>query len=311
MPRRKKVVITAGDPAGCGPFIVAKAVYDFPSRNTDFFIVGDRCLFEEIKLFKQIKKQVTFIDANTTGIQSIEKGFPSKISGLASLRYLQIALDLMRRQNIQRLVTAPLSKEAVQKVQPRFSGHTEFLADYFKISTVVMMMVSKALRVVLLTRHIPLDSVSAHLKKNEIIKTLSLAYTFLKKQCGIHNPRLVVCSVNPHAGCSTFLGNEEKKILTALKTCKLPITGPYPADSLFIPRNLKKYDCIVCAYHDQALIPFKLLSFCDGVNVTVGLPIVRTSPAHGVAFDLMRRNLKPSASSMSAALELALRLRPV
>jgi len=310
MPRHKTVVITSGDPAGCGPAIVTEAVRTCHLPQVRLVVVGDRSVFEKIGVFKKIQSRAMFVDAHTAGVQSVKKGYASKVGGKASLNYLRIALDLMQVHNIKRLVTAPLSKEAVQKVQASFSGHTEFLADYFGVTVVAMMMVSKSLRVALLSRHIALGHVGRYLKKPDIVETLSLVCSFLQGQCAIRSPRVVVASVNPHAGCLTFLGKEERKIVAALKACKYPIAGPYPADTLFTPDNLKKYDCIVCSYHDQAMIPFKLLSFYDGVNVTLGLPIIRTSPAHGVAYELMRLNQHPCALSMKAALQLALRLRP-
>ena len=214
----------------------------------------------------------------------------------------------MKEKGVNRLVTAPLSKEAVKFTQEGFCGHTEYLAACFKVNNFAMMMASKSLNVILLSRHIPLRDVAFSINKKIVHDALSLAYSALKKQFKIKNPKIVFVSVNPHAGLDTFLDSEEKKIVEAIREFKAKVYGPYPCDTIFAKEKLKNYDCIICAYHDQGMIPFKILSFYDGVNVTLGLPIIRTSPAHGTAFDLMKTGKKPSSLSMEAAIKMALKL---
>jgi 4-hydroxythreonine-4-phosphate dehydrogenase len=214
----------------------------------------------------------------------------------------------MKKKYIKRLVTAPLSKEAARLVLPNFSGHSEYLADYFKAKNIAMMMVSNKLKTVLLTRHIPLREVPLSLNRRELLNTFSLVYFSLKTMFRIKNPKIAISSLNPHAGVNTFLDKEEKLIYKAVKDFKKEIYGPYPSDTIFTEDNLKKYDCVISLYHDQGMIAFKLLSLKEGVNLTLGLPIIRTSPAHGVAYDIMRQHKVPFSSSMAEAIKLAMRL---
>lgn len=309
MASKEKVVITCGDPAGCGPFIALEALKKFKGKSVDFFLVGDKNNLESLALWREVKSKVNLIDAKTPVIEKLQKGRACRLSGSAALNYLNQALALMKQRHIKKLVTAPLSKEAVQITQPTFSGHTEYLAVHFKTHKFAMMMASKALRVVLITRHISLRDVPFSLSVKTVYDTLSLVYSSLKKQFKIKSPKIAFAALNPHAGVNTFLGSEEKKMLEAIHRFQKKIAGPFPADTIFTKESLAKYDCILCAYHDQGMIPFKMLSFYDGVNVTLGLPIVRTSPAHGTAFDLVKSGKKPSSSSMSAAIELALELK--
>ena len=305
---KKKIVISSGDPGGCGPFITLKAIENLGQSNLEFFVVGDQKLFQKLPIYKKVKNRINLIDLNTPGIERIKAGQSSRLSGKASLSYLNKALELIDQKKINRLVTAPSSKEAVKLVLKKFCGHTEYLADYFKADNFAMMMVSAELKVVMATRHINLKAVSSSLKGKDIYNLLSLTYRFLQNQFKIKCPRIVFCAVNPHAGVNTFIGNEEKKILQARKKFKKLTLGPYPADTIFTKEKLKHYDCVICAYHDQAMIPFKLLSFHTGVNVTLGLPIVRTSPAHGVAYDIVAKGKQPFHSSMLEAIKLASKL---
>lgn len=307
---RKNIIITSGDPSGCGPIIILKAIEQLHPNNINFFVVGDKAVFEKLGDYKKLKDQINFIDAGTRGIEGLKKGRVSKLGGYAGLNYLKRALKIMEEKNIKHLVTAPLSKEALRLVCKDFIGHTEYLASYFKVRRVAMMMTSNSIKTILLTRHIPLRKVPFALCKEEINNTVSLVYSSLKRQFKIKNPKIVLASVNPHAGVNTFLEREEKKLIEATLEFRKNIYGPYPADTLFTKENLKKYNCIICAYHDQAMIPFKLLALRQGVNLTLGLPIIRTSPAHGVAYDAMKKGNIPFHSSMLAAIKLALQLSP-
>ena len=305
---RKKVVVAAGDPAGCGPVITLQAINKRKVDQVDLFVVGDKKIFSRLADYNKFIKKVNFIDLNTPGIERVKPGAPSKVTGQASLNYLKTSLKIIKDQKIKRLITAPVSKEAISLVLKNFSGHTEYLAKHFRVSKFAMLMTSKKLRVLLLTRHLSLRRVSSAITKKAALDSISLVYSCLKDQFKIKNPKIALVSANPHAGVDTFLEREEKILLAAKRGFKKNIYGPYPADTIFISENLKKYDCIVCPYHDQAMIPFKLLSLKNGVNLTLGLPILRTSPAHGVAFDVMRKKKNPFSTSMSEALNLALRL---
>lgn len=309
MSAKKKLILTIGDPAGCGPGIVCRALAGLLKPHIEFIVVGDSKVLEDTIYFKRIYKKIQLIDLATPKIKDLPKGKPSLLSGEASINYLKKALDLIKRENIKRLVTAPLSKEAVKHTLKDFVGHTEFLAEFFKQKRVVMMMVSKKLKVVLLTRHIPLSKLPLELKPSLVKDTLRILDEALRRQFKIKSPRLAITSVNPHAGKYTYLGKEEKIIIKGIKESGIKVKGPYPADTLFLPHKYTLYHCIITAYHDQAMIPFKTLAFKEGVNLTLGLPIIRTSPAHGVAFDLIRKKKIPSPTSMQRAIELALSLK--
>ncbi|MFA6281567.1 MAG: 4-hydroxythreonine-4-phosphate dehydrogenase PdxA [Candidatus Omnitrophota bacterium] len=301
--KKENIIITIGDPVGCGPDITLDAIKKLGPEFADFIVVGDSLILEKIPLYQVIKNKITLIDSKTKGIEKVKKGYASRLSGKASLTYLKIALGFMKENSIKRLVTAPLSKEAVGLNLPGFCGHTEYLADYFK-SKIEMMMVSDKVKTVLFSRHIPLRDVSPCIKKKNLLNTFSLVESELRRMFKIKSPKIVVASLNPHAGVNTFLDKEERVVCAAIKDFGEKIFGPYPADTIFTADNLKKYDCVICLYHDQAMIPFKLLSMKDGVNLTLGLPIIRASPAHGVAYDVIRENKVPFSSSMVSAIKL-------
>ncbi|MEI8349990.1 MAG: 4-hydroxythreonine-4-phosphate dehydrogenase PdxA [Candidatus Omnitrophota bacterium] len=304
----KRVVITTGDPAGCGPYITMKAIYALRHVKADFFVAADKHVLQNTALYHALTGRITLIDAHTPGIERLEIGKVSLLGATASLSYLDQGLKAMQCLGIDRLVTAPVSKEAVKLVLPGFCGHTEYLARHFRVKNFAMMMASRKLKVVLFSRHLPLREVSGEIRKKELLDTFSLVYSSLKENFKIKNPAMAVCALNPHAGISTFMEKEERAVYEAVKAFSGRMHGPFPADTIFIPQNLKKYDCIITLYHDQGMIPFKLLSLKEGVNVTVGLPIIRTSPDHGVAYDVVKENKIPFASSMIAAIKLALEL---
>ncbi len=304
----RKIVVTTGDPCGCGPFITLRAIESIKDKRLEFIVVGDKTVLENIPVFRKVRKRIRIVNLNTPGIGRIKKGIINKLAGKASLNYLDKSLEIIKNEEVSCLVTAPVSKEAIRLNFAGFSGHTEYLADYFRVKKVDMMMVAGRFKVVLLTRHIPLREISDKITRTDLLKTFKLVYPFLKDKFKIKNPRIAVCSLNPHAGVETFLDNEEKVIKSAIDKCSLPVTGPYPADTLFIKDNLKNYDCLIALYHDQGMIPFKLLSLKEGVNLTLGLPLIRTSPAHGVAFDAVRRNKILFYSSMIEAIRLAFSL---
>lgn len=303
----KKIVITGGDPAGCGPRLVWQSLQSVSRRGVDYVIVGDKKIFDKVFSGKKNFQNVEFVDCRTPGISSLTRGKATFLSGKASLSYIDTALKLIAEEKIPALVTAPVSKEAVGRIYAGFSGHTEYLADFFKIKKFCMMMDSPAIRTVLLTRHIPLKKVPKALSEKIIIDTAELVYSFLSRRAAVRQPRIALASVNPHAGRDTFLGEEEKIMVRAIKKSRKKIYGPFPSDTLFAPLRSKQFDCILCAYHDQGMIPFKLLSFSRGVNVTIGLPIVRTSPAHGTAYDAVRKKMPLFSTSMEAALRSARR----
>lgn len=303
-----RIVISTGDPAGCGPLITLKALANLRLPKAKYILVGDKKILDTIAVPLKTYRNIELVDAGTKGIAKIKKGRLSTLAGEASLSYIKEALKLIKRERIFALVTAPVSKEAVQRILPGFVGHTEYCAQFFRVKKFCMLMASDALRVVLLTRHIPLREVSPYLSLKVIKETAELVYIFLREKYKIAHPKIAVASVNPHAGIDTFLEKEERVIVRAIRLCKNKIYGPYPSDTLFVPERLKQFHCILCAYHDQGMIPFKLLSFKSGVNITLGLPIIRTSPAHGVAFDAVREKRHLIYTSMEEAIRCAYRL---
>ncbi|MFH1768544.1 MAG: 4-hydroxythreonine-4-phosphate dehydrogenase PdxA [Candidatus Omnitrophota bacterium] len=303
----KKIVVTIGDPAGCGPIITLKAIEEF-GRKAKFFVVGDKVILDKISLIKKLARRLVIVDVNTPEVKRVAKGFPSRLSGSAALNYLKRALEIVDREKAKALVTAPLSKEAVRYSCRHFRGHTEFLAAYFGVKRFAMMMVHDSFRVVLLTRHVLTRQVSAMITKELVFHTADLVGDFLRKSFKIKKPAIVMASFNPHAGVDTFLAKEEETIAAGIKESRYKISGPYPADTVFLPDRIFSYDCAIACFHDQAMIPFKLLSIKKGVNLTVGLPIIRTSPSHGVAFDLIRKGKTPFHSSMREAIGLAYNL---
>ena len=207
-----------------------------------------------------------------------------------------------------RSVTAPINKAVLNEAGFPHPGHTEFLAALTGARRAVMMLASEKLRVVPLTIHLPLAEVPAAISKQAVFETAEIILTALRRDFGILNPRLAVAGLNPHAGEEGMLGAEEEKIIApaiaALKARGFAVRGPLSADTLFHEEARRTYDAALCMYHDQALIPIKTLSFWDGVNVTLGLPIVRTSPDHGTALDIAGTG-KADPRSMIAAVKLA------
>lgn len=233
--------------------------------------------------------------------------------GKASLEYLDTALELLKNDRLDCLVTCPISKEAINLAGAKFPGHTEYLAQRTGSSDPVMMLINEKLKFSLVTRHIPLKDVCSRLTagalRNNILAAIKgLNYLFL-----ITRPRIVVCGLNPHASDNGLIGREENRlIIPVIKKLKREkrralIEGPLPADVAISQAARGSFDCVIALYHDQALIPLKLTDFDSGVNLTLGLPFVRTSPLHGTAFDIARRPALANPNSLIAAIKLAVK----
>lgn len=301
------IAITMGDPAGIGPEVIAKSLCN-PSlkKRGPFLIIGDYTVFRCYK--KTIPSNCSFLDLKTFGANRISIGKTSRYGAQASLDYLSEAFRLLKAKKARALVTAPVSKEAISSLGQRFKGHTEYIADYFNVKKFAMMFAAPDLRVVVVTRHIPLKDVSLRIHPQLIFDTAMLTIRSLQGYFKIRQPKIAVCGINPHAGEQGLMGQEEiKTVIPAirkLQKLKFKVTGPLPADTLFYPAFAKGYDAIIAMYHDQGLTPIKALYFDKLVNVTLGLPFIRTSPAHGTAFNIAGKN-KADPSSMRAAIELA------
>ena len=292
-----------GDPSGIGPEIIVKAL-DKLKAIAEFVVIGDNWVFNKAQSVKRKAQNYKFIDLNNVDHENFAFGKIKAEYGRASIEYLDKALDLQKNNEIECLVTCPISKEAINLAGFSYSGHTEYFAQRTNSSDSVMMLLNKHLKFSLVTRHIPLKSVSAALNEDKLYKTIYITYEALKRIFSIKNPRLVVCGLNPHASDNGLIGLEENQIinpvLERLKEVIRFIEGPLPADVAISKTNSKVYDCVIAMYHDQALIPLKLLDSRSGVNLTLGLPFIRTSPLHGTAFDIAGTQLADPASLIEA-----------
>ncbi|MFZ2357547.1 MAG: 4-hydroxythreonine-4-phosphate dehydrogenase PdxA [Candidatus Omnitrophota bacterium] len=301
MNNKIRVGITMGDPSGIGPEIIVKAL-EKVQHLAEFVLIGDRWVFNQLPA-------VRFINLCNIDHKKFRFGKVSAEYGRASIEYLDKAMELIKAKKIDCLVTAPISKEAINLAGFKFNGHTEYLKNRTKTKDIVMMLLNKQLKFSLVTRHIALKDVSASLKKrNELYKTILITHKSLRDLFSICNPHLVVCGINPHASDNGLIGNEEnqmiKPVLARLRKVIKYIDGPLPADIAIKKANSGIYDCVIAMYHDQALIPLKLTGNDTGVNITLGLPFIRTSPLHGTAFDIAGTNIG-NPSSMIEAIRVA------
>jgi len=315
MKNLKKIAITIGDPAGIGPEIVLKAIHAKGIRNICRpVIVGDMIVLEEaiskLKLPADLDK-IELIDISSIKKRGFEKRKPTTFGGKASVSYIKRAVELALNGSVDAIVTAPISKEALKMAGYRWPGHTEMLAEFTKTKDYAMMLCGGPLRVILVTIHTALKNVPAMVTKKQVLKTI----TFAKDTCdmmGIKKPRIAVAGLNPHAGEAGIFGNEElRHIIPAVNEAKrmgIPVSGPFPADTLFNKAYNGEFDIIVCMYHDQGLIPLKMIAFDKGVNMTIGLPIVRTSPDHGTAYDIAWKGIA-NPSSLIEAIKLAVKMK--
>jgi 4-hydroxythreonine-4-phosphate dehydrogenase len=307
MPHRIKVGITMGDPSGIGPEIIAKAIKN-PSINriADFIIIGDEKTYQKVN--KHPVRNVKFIDLGNVPSKSFAFGKIKQAYGKASVEYIQEAVVLLKRKDIDCLVTCPISKEAMQLAGFKWSGHTELLAELCGVSKPLMVLVNQYLKFALVTRHIALKKVPLVLTQSAICNTFLLAHKAMKQMFGESSPRIVALALNPHASDGGMLGKEEEDIIIpAVKKMQkrnLFFEGPLPADSGIQKLLNKEYDCALAMYHDQALIALKLTDAESGVNLTYGLPYVRTSPLHGTAFNIAGKDIA-NPNSLIWAIKLA------
>jgi len=302
----RTVLITMGDPLGIGPEIICKALLAVENDNiTRYNIVGIRSAFDCIPEFKQISEfdHVTFIE-----VPDCPKVPAEENSGSITIKTLETVVKIIKEDNTASLVTAPISKERIRRAGFDFPGHTEFLCHEFNVANFAMMLFHSRLRVVLSTIHIPLKEVINNLSKEVIVERLKLTSQTLLQNFTISKPRVAVCGVNPHAGEKGLFGDEEEKIIIpAINEFKdlsefshVKVNGPYPADTVFHSALKGDFDAVLCQYHDQGLIPIKTTGFEEGVNLTMGLPFVRTSPDHGVAFDIAGEGIADPRSMIAA-----------
>ena len=318
--------MTGGDPCGIGPEVILKTLSRPPPTARRALIIGDLAVFERAaQLLKRRlpawaicsrrgdrdwRGHIGFLDLGHR--IAFAPGKATAASGRASLDYLDVGIELVRRRAAGALVTAPVTKWAIHKSQPGFQGQTEYLAEAFGSPHPVMMFASPTLRVVLLTRHVPLRDVAARVTRPLIERTIDTVVDGLRTRFHIREPRLAVCGLNPHAGEDGLFGREEQRVLrpamSALRARGIQLEGPFPADGFFADPS--GYDAVICWYHDQGLIPFKQVARDIGCQVSLGLPVVRVSPDHGSALDIAGKNVA-RPGSMRYALKLATELTSV
>ncbi len=320
-----KVLITGGDPHGIGPEVVLKGIHS--KYYSDCLVAASQkvftyyqkklnlsCPIQYIKSIESIPDSFNPKALNVLDLPydpPVHPGLLSQKAGDLALRSLDTTIDMIREGLSQVLITAPLNKEAVILCDPSFKGHTEYLAEAFNTPNVTMLMASEAVKVSLVTTHISLQKVSEDLNENQILNTIINSWQFLTDS-GVKEGRIAVSALNPHAGEGGHFGHEEamiKKAIIKAQKMGMSVAGPFPADTLFCEAQKKTYDLFVAMYHDQGLIPFKLLSFGKGLNITLGLPFKRISVDHGTAFDIAGQGLA-NPESITKALDLAFQIKP-
>ena len=305
------IAVTLGDPAGVGPEIAARLCHDAETlERAKLLIVGQRALLEAGAAACGLPTPT--VDLVETGRSAaIKLGSPSAASGHLAGQFVEKALELVTSGAAQAMATCPISKEALQAAGYSDTGHTTLLARLTGTERPVMMLAGEKLKVVLVTIHTPLKEVPGLLSVKGIVHTALTAHRALREHFGMARPRLAVCGLNPHAGEGGIFGDEEAEIiapaLQELRAAGVEAAGPLPPDTVFWRALKGEFDAVVCMYHDQGLIPLKLLHFEDAVNVSLGLPIIRTSVDHGTAYDLAGTG-KASPASLIAAVKLAAKM---
>jgi len=310
MLNKPSIGITIGDPSGIGPEVTLKAISRLtPSQISSILVIGDGNALSRVAGLRKIKFEL--IDLKNIRGANFAFGKISPIFGRCSVEYLEKYLELFKRKSINALVTAPISKEAINLAGFKFPGHTEFLAKKTNTRKFAMMFVAGKLKVALVTRHISLSEVPREINQKKISDTIILTVDFLKKYYRLKSPRIALCGLNPHAGEDGLLGKEEDRIIkpaiAKAKSYAKFIFGPLSSDTVFLKSHRNRFDAIIAMYHDQGMIPVKTLSFDTAVNVTLGLPFVRTSPCHGTAFDIAGKNIA-NPYPMLSAIQLAISL---
>jgi len=318
------LVITTGEPAGIGPEVSLNAALAFlaEQENTIITLLGDNSLFAipqqtSPDVLARLKLESVPLK------QPVQAGVLNAANAGYVLNLLDLALDACIQKRFDAMVTAPVQKSVINEAGLSFTGHTEYLAQRCGVSHVVMMLCAplskdflglkraRDLRVALVTTHIPLKTVSATLSQDLLLETIQIVAKDLQARFGIAKPVLRMAGLNPHAGESGYLGREEIEIISpAIKTAQslgIDVSGPYPGDTMFDPAALEKVDAFIAMYHDQGLAPFKFVSFGGGVNVTLGLPVIRTSVDHGTALSIAGTG-NADSGSMLEALRLAYQL---
>jgi 4-hydroxythreonine-4-phosphate dehydrogenase len=321
-PQQKPVIgISIGDLNGIGPEIIIKSFSDHRILE-----LCTPLIFASNKVINFYRKSVPDINFNYQSLKelnrvnhkqinvfncweeevSISPGQLTETGGKYAVKSLVMAAQALKENKVHGLVTAPINKKNTQSDEFNFTGHTPYLKNLFGLNDVVMLMVAQNLRVALVTEHIPVSQVSQNITREGILSKLNIINNSLIKDFGIDKPKIAVLGLNPHSGDEGLIGKEEEDIIKpAIKDAKhnMLVSGPFSADAFFARRHYARFDAVLAMYHDQGLVPFKSLAIGEGVNYTAGLPVVRTSPDHGTAFDIAGKNEADISSFLTALYE--------
>ncbi len=298
--------ISMGDPNGIGPEIIIKYLMNKGDISAKFVVFGAEKVFDYyLGMFKidfpinTIKGDIeteydedalNIINTSDVDMNQIKAGQLSKEGGRCAFLSADMAIDYTIKGLTDAVITAPFSKEAINIAGFKYAGHTELLAEKTHTKDFVMMLAAEDFRVALVTTHVALRDVFKLITQERVLKTIRITNDALYNRFGIKNPKIAVCALNPHASENSLMGDEEEKIIipavNSAKRLGINVDGPYPADTIFGKSNRQYYDCFVSMYHDQGLGVLKALYFDEGVNITLGIPIIRTSPDHGTAFNI-------------------------
>ena len=323
----KTIGITMGDPSGIGPEIILKSFEKSVIRNNRIVVIGDYKIMQAVYDILKIKSfklhrildvhecifnygLLNILDLQLVDMDDFRPGIVQAMSGNTAFEAIRKAVELAKNKEIDTIVTAPLNKEALHLAGHKYPGHTEILAYLTDTRDYAMFLYDKKLSVIHVSTHISLLEAITGLRRERIEKVIELADGIMKR-LAIDEPRIAVAGINPHSGENGLFGNEEKnEIIPAINKMKekgFNVDGPCPPDTVFLEAVKGKYDVVVAMYHDQGHIPLKLLGFNSGVNVTVGLPFVRTSVDHGTAFEIAWQG-KANENSMVEAIKLSIKL---
>lgn len=311
----KSFIFTCGDINGIGPEIVIKSLNKLSKKKSYhyIFICPKNVFLKTSEIVKpefnfEIISKIKHTEKNRVSIFDIgnfvqRTGKTTKAAGKAAFKSIKLSFELIKKNYADAVITAPISKEAINLAGINFPGHTEMYAKWCGVNNFVMMFFSDRMNAALYSIHEPVKKVSSLLNKNGLKNKLNIVVETLLYDLKIKNPKAAILGLNPHAGENGIIGSEEKKIIIpVIKNHKYSkfLSGPFSPDAFFGSNNYKKFDVVFGIYHDQVLIPFKLMNFSSGVNYTAGLPIVRTSPDHGTAYDIAGKNLADESSILEA-----------
>ena len=296
--------ITMGDPGGIGPEVILKALTSPEIRAAaNYIVIGSEKVLSNIS-DRVLTDNISVLDLDNFTVNNALTHKPLPESGKASVEYIMKGLNLALNGKIDALVTAPISKEAIKLSGYDYAGHTELLKEKTSVENVVMFMVGKGLRVAFVTTHLAVNEISGAINQENVFSTIQITATGLKTFFGIDQPKIAVCGLNPHCGDGDRFGTEERDvIIPAIERAQemgIDCHGPLSADTVFNKALNGEFDIVVVQFHDQGAIPIKMHAFDSGVNITLGIPVIRTSPTHGTAFDIAGKGIADPGSMIEA-----------